>query len=313
LSKLFIIGNGFDLAHGIPTTFNHFKEYLRNNYKYDYDEYPSSLWLDSRTSNDGSQIYDDDQCAKIIDFMICEVNLDREDWNDFEKSMGHFDYSLIEDEIEEQYDKEGDVNPFYSRNNYEQAYNDLSNVMSRLTYLFSNWIETIKIPENCYSVFNLNTYYNFSELIDVNNDTFLSFNYTETLEKLYEVDTVTHIHGKQNGNIIIGHNVHREFDEKAYGQDLQMDSMHKFFEKPTTEIIYDNSDFFTDLEDIDSIYSYGFSFGCVDLPYIKEIIKNINTSNMTWYLHSYNKELEKKQFKEIIKECGFLGSFDEFD
>ncbi|WP_223389903.1 AbiH family protein [Liquorilactobacillus hordei] len=39
INKLFIIGNGFDLIHGISSTFNHFKEYFRYTYEYVYDEY----------------------------------------------------------------------------------------------------------------------------------------------------------------------------------------------------------------------------------------------------------------------------------
>lgn len=317
LSKLFIIGNGFDLAHGIPSTFNHFKEYLRVTYSYDYNHNMPNLWLESITGPDGDEIYNIDNCAQIIDFMICNAseNLKRghgENWNEFEKVMGEFDYRLIEYDITTQYDKEGDENIFITSNNYEDAYNDLENVMSNLPGLFAEWINKIPIPENCFSVSNLETYYSFSELIDADEDIFFTFNYTDTLESLYNAENVTHIHGTQDSDIIVGHSKYRNFEELAYNQDIQMRLIHNAFEKPTTRIIEENSDFFEGLEgEVDSIYSYGFSFEEVDIVYIKEIMNNIDTSDVTWYLHSYQQK-EHEKFKKTIRECGFLGIFSEF-
>ncbi|EGO2664540.1 bacteriophage abortive infection AbiH family protein [Enterococcus faecalis] len=317
INKLFIIGNGFDLAHGIPSTFNHFKEYLRYTYEYVYDEYPN-LWLQSYTDYDGGESYEIEGCAQIIDFMICNScsNIsyegDGENWSDFEKAMGYFDYSLLEEDIEIQYDKEGDINPFHTGNNHEDAYNDLRNVMLKLPELFSEWINNISTPENCFSVFNLNSYYSFSELIDKENDTFLTFNYTETLENLYEAENVIHIHGDQTSPIV-GHNNDFQMDEQVYHQDTYVNSMNEALKKPTSRIIKENLCFFKELQgDVDSIYSYGFSFGEVDLIYIEEIFKHLNSENIIWYLHYYDKTKNEK-YKEKIKKCGFLGSFSEFN
>lgn len=71
--------------------------------------------------------------------------------------------------------------------------------------------------------------------------------------------------------------------------------------------------FFKELQgDVDSIYSYGFSFGEVDLIYIEEIFKHLNSENIIWYLHYYDKTKNEK-YKEKNKKCGFLGSFSEFN
>ncbi|WP_086445289.1 bacteriophage abortive infection AbiH family protein [Candidatus Enterococcus lemimoniae] len=316
INKLFIIGNGFDLAHGIPSTFNHFKEYLRYTYEYVYDEYPN-LWLQSYADHDGGESYEIEGCAQIIDFMICNScsNIsdegDGENWSDFEKAMRYFDYSLLEEDIEIQYDKEGDINPFRTGNNYEDAYNDLRNVMLKLPELFSEWINNISTPENCFSVFNLNSYYSFSELIDKENDTFLTFNYTETLENLYEAENVIHIHGDQVSPVV-GHNNDFQMDEQIYHQDTYINSMNEALRKPTSRIIKENLHFFKELQgDVDSIYSYGFSFGEVDLIYIEEMFKHLNSKNIIWYLHCYDKT-KHEEFKGKIRKHGFLGSFSEF-
>ncbi|HHQ1242397.1 TPA: bacteriophage abortive infection AbiH family protein, partial [Listeria innocua] len=274
INKLFIIGNGFDLAHGVPSTFNHFKEYLRCTYLYEHDVYPS-LWLPASTDYDGEICYKIEDCAQIIDFMICDSCLrigsedEGENWSDFERAIGRFDYSLLEEDIEIQYDKEGDINPFHTGNNYEDAYNDLSNVMLKLPELFSEWINNIPILENCFSVFNLDNYYSILELIDKEHDVFLTFNYTETLENLYEAENVTHIHGNQTSPVL-GHNNTSRIEEQSYHQDTYINTMNETLKKPTDRIIEEKSYFFKNLEgEIDSIYSYGFSFGEVDLIYLK--------------------------------------------
>ncbi|MBC1526929.1 hypothetical protein HB981_01255 [Listeria seeligeri] len=53
INKLFIIGNGFDLVHGIPSTFNHFKEYFRYTCLYKHDVY-SNPWLTSLNNYNGN-------------------------------------------------------------------------------------------------------------------------------------------------------------------------------------------------------------------------------------------------------------------
>ncbi|MBZ5482422.1 hypothetical protein JGU65_24870 [Bacillus sp. T_4] len=101
--------------------------------------------------------------------------------------------------------------------------------------------------------------------------------------------------------------------------------MHYFFKKETEEILMDDLYPFLDnlVENfrenafendifIERIYTYGFSFSEVDLPYIKGICLSIDTSNITWYLHTYHSDMVRKKFEEIIKECGFKGRFDTF-
>lgn len=316
LSKLFIIGNGFDLAHGIPSTFNHFKEYLRYNYSYDYSGYSVDLWLEPTTYPDGGEEYNIADCAKIIDFMIRSISdskRDGENWSDFEIRMGEFDYSVLEEDILVQYDKEGDENYSSTREMYERAYKDLAGVMGKLPILFSEWINDLSIPNLCFSVPNLETYYFIKELIDAENDIFFTFNYTNTLEELYEAQEVLHIHGTQNSEIIVGHSAVREFGNMKYEQDEQMYSIHANLQKPTDRIIEENSEFFQSLEGkVDSIYSYGFSFSDVDLVYIRELLEHVDSSNIEWYLHCYDSEQRREEFKNIIKSCGFLGSFREF-
>jgi len=314
MNKLFIIGNGFDLAHGIPSTFNHFKEFLRCKYNYNPDE-DVSLLLDWSDGYQGEEICDAKACAQIIDSLIsdsCSNIGDRENWSDFEKAMGYIDYSLLDDEIEIVYDKEGDEHIGYTENNFEDAYSNLKNGMLKITDFLSEWISSISITESSYSVFNLDNYYNFLELIDKNNDTFLTFNYTQTLEELYEAKNVTHLHGNQESPVM-GHNNDSKMGERNYHQEIYINSINEALRKPTSRIIESNRCFFEKLQgEIDSIYSYGFSFGEVDLIYIKEVLKHLDSGNIKWYLHRHD-EIKHEEFKKKIKKCGFQGTFLEFD
>lgn len=54
MNSLFVIGNGFDLAHGIKTSYEDFHQYLND------DNYPDALFdgyitPESRTIPDGSE------------------------------------------------------------------------------------------------------------------------------------------------------------------------------------------------------------------------------------------------------------------
>lgn len=310
MGRLFIIGNGFDLAHGIPSTFNHFKEYLRSSYLYDYNVEPN-LWITAQTMPDGDQSYNSTDCAQIIDYMVSESFEDaREDWSDFEVALGNLDYTLLEGDIEIQYDREGDIHPSRTRYNYEDAYSDFSNVMSNLPSLFSDWVNEIAVPTSRFSVFNLNTHQKISELIN-ESDIFFTFNYTDTLETLYEMPNVLHIHGDKT-NPIVGHCKDSHMEERAYFQDEYINTMADALKKPTAKIIEENKVFFGNLDEINSIYSYGFSFGNVDLVYVKEIIQHIDTKKITWYLHSFNEE-DHVDYIRKIRKCGFKGNFGLFN
>lgn len=83
--------------------------------------------------------------------------------------------------------------------------------------------------------------------------------------------------------------------------------------KPTNNIIKNNRKFFESLDNsISNVYSYGFSYSAVDKPYIKEIIKRLDTRNMVWHLSNYNDSLDRCNYKKTIRKCGYKGKFSLF-
>ena len=152
-------------------------------------------------------------------------------------------------------------------------------------------------------------------IINADEDIFLTFNYTHTLEKLYNAANVLHIHGEQESDdLLIGHGNPASYEEDVFDQDIYKNEMHDYLRKNTQECINQNSQFFEDLSnsDIIEIYSYGFSFGEVDLPYLKEIIRLLDTASITWYFHSFSKIAEREVYEDTLKRLGFEGDFSFF-
>jgi len=64
---------------------------------------------------------------------------------------------------------------------------------------------------------------------------------------------------------------------------------------------------------VDTVYSYGFSYGKVDGVYIKEIIKRISPE-ATWYFTSFeSQDKNSLRIKKIkLRNYGFKGTFGEY-
>lgn len=73
MTNLFIIGNGFDLSHNLPTHYDNFREYLRTTYTYRFDEEPIEL-AEGILGPSGEMIYDDDMSVHYLDHLITLVN-----------------------------------------------------------------------------------------------------------------------------------------------------------------------------------------------------------------------------------------------
>ena len=144
----------------------------------------------------------------------------------------------------------------------------------------------------------------------------MTFNYTETLEKVYGIpeSNILHIHGsriKKDHKYIIGHNNRRDPNE-AYNDEKQLPFLQPAqsniinwmndLVKDTKAIIGENPQFFSKLSDTERVVVYGHSLSEIDWPYMKEIVRNIGT-NKTWSI-SYHSEEDSKQIDLFVKEMG---------
>ncbi len=180
---------------------------------------------------------------------------------------------------------------------------------SKLQKYVLEWIETIDLSEShCRKS-------DFS-----NDDYYITFNYTDTLERLYGISNVLHMHGgipscsiiepiMGHGNqFLIASNREKALRCREEGVEWQY-CIHKAIAdfaqslyKDTDEIIRRNEQFFSQLSDVEEIVILGLSFGDVDVPYLEKILCEINLRTK-WTVYYYTPE-DKKRLEDVF---GILG------
>lgn len=321
--KLLIVGNGFDRAHSLPTGYIDFKKYMSELIREYQGEAKSETLLELKeipgpgmpkihTRNGIVDDYESER--KLVYWLIDEVAKKKRDlkWGEFENYLGQLNTKKTlkiweEDEFNEQF---------------------LREAISDISGFFFEWINTIDLS----AVQKKNPYLS---IIDGENDIAISFNYTETLEKVYEMkaSNICYVHGqremnpvlqmkkkmlsfgKENSNLVVGFGKKYVRNKKMAKKKLLLMSLFKDTEK----IIYAHKDFFDKIAylDIKEIYSFGFSFSDVDIPYINKICNELNrksgTKKMTWFITPYGRNSFKKLCEELhmrksIWKAGFRGN-----
>ena len=309
MAKVFIIGNGFDSAHKMKTTYQDFRNYLLKEH--------SSITMDelfipeALTMPDGEEVYDDEEVISLLFYLINEAEEDEGEWNKIEDSLGKLNYSHAFDYLDDILDRDGDVNPWKTSARNEDIATNLIIPITSVQRFFSEWVNSINLED-------VNPIKDFEQLVEPF-DKFLTFNYTETLEEVYGIpeSNICHIHGKQHEELYFGHGNNEDYYENYMqhniGSESGLSNIDRQLKKRTDEALRLNEGFFQYLEKIviDAIYSHGFSFSSVDLVYISEICNRLNTKNITFYLDDYDlRTIGEKML--IIRKCGFEGDFNLF-
>ncbi len=311
MAKLFIIGNGFDLAHNMKTEYSDFRKFLIDNYlngeymPYTFCDVPQTTLMP-----DGDELYNDVDVVKSI----LKVLDDTEgiNWHEIEDSLGCLQYSHFLDDYGE-YDPEDDnyIRDTYYRN--QDLSEQLHGAICQINNYFQEWVKTIKVATTPKQ--------DFMELISPQNDLFLNFNYTNTLQDLYNIKKVCHIHGTVNDKIYFGHGKSNcpsgEYEKYWFGAEYSLKQLFFDLRKNTEEAFNKHKDFFNELHDIAcnstlDIYSYGFSFSDVDKYYLKEICRIIKTKNICFFMNDHNNAFKREHFADILVECGFKGTISSF-
>lgn len=313
MNKLFIIGNGFDCAHSLKTNYDDFRDYLLSNHpEINMNEF---ITPEAVQQPDGGVEYDETEVLSMLFYLINEAENNTDKWCDIESSLGRLDFSEAFDWYDDIFDKDGDIDLFKTAYRNEDISSVLVSPTVTIQELFSQWINTINIS-------SVEPSGDFQMLLS-DNDKFLTFNYTETLEEVYGVkeENICHIHGKQNEEIFFGHGNSKDytdyFQKNHIGSEDNLTLIHKKLRKKTEVALEKNLDFFTNLENLENleigeIYSNGFSFSEVDEVYLVEICNRINTENIVWYFNDYDNVSKRKGYEDILKKCGYKGTYDTF-
>ncbi len=312
MSSLFIIGNGFDIAHGIPTKYRDFREFIIKSYPEAF-EYRDEVTL----IEDIADIDSEEFAAEILLSTMDKVAGD--DWSNFEEALAYvnFDHKF--------------PLPNHKENETEEEDNELmKNYLLYMDMLTSGYIACSKYWQEIFRLWIKEVQSNIEkdmfigkeslkELFSLPNTFFLTFNYTKTLQYLYSVKKVIHIHNRSGQKLIFGHGQNNATywntaDKVVIGSSF-LDDMLMSFKKDTLSPFKKYNDFFKKLDNnVDKVYSYGFSYGKVDGVYIKEIIKRISPET-TWYFTSFeSKDKEALRIKKIkLRKYGFKGSFGVYE
>ena len=228
-------------------------------------------------------------------------------WSDFENALGEVDIDCIDIDDEEQVD-ELDEDLIYIYDNYK---NRLLISVEELTNHFADWVKSINV--RCEKM--------LSEDIINNQNLYVSFNYTQVLEEIYNINpnNILHIHGEafsQENPIICGQCKHYNDDEElvifsGYDEGWDYDPHYvqvneiliKYFRctyKNTSAIIEKNISFFNALpsKGIQEVIILGHSLGEADKPYIAYLVRLLGAS-VKWTA-TYYKDYEKSKFKSAL-------------
>ncbi len=273
---LFIIGNGFDLMHGVPSSYYNFRDSMgRHN-----------------------------ELQEMLERYIKKEDL----WADFEESLAYLDdeamLGTVDDwmdtfDVKDQYDDDFSAADFFMA--AETATAPALTIIRELPKRFKKWVCTLKPTISG----------KLLEGIINKQATFINFNYTEFLETIYEVPkkNVWYIHGDRRDKrkeLILGHAPGAGFEDdnnpserrrnrsrmkSQIAYDLHetagyyLGNYYTSTTKKSNDVIKANKDRFVALSKVETVVVIGHSLSAVDYPYFKEIINNNqNYTNMKWYI-----------------------------
>lgn len=256
MKKLYIIGNGFDCYHGLPSRYADFHLYVKENY-------PELL----------------EKLDRYFDFRVDDYYL----WSHFEQDLCHYDHGGFLDTYNHIDVSSESFKPSEFHGLEVEVSEESENLVEEIREAFVSWVVSFNLSESSamvYKPLNLNA-----------EARFINFNYTNTLEKLYAIpkNKILYIHNNANaydGELIFGHEQrtdHAEvptFDE--YGEptrtsltDAENASRVPFFafQKDTKAILKQHSFWYNTLKDIEEVIILGHSLGKVDWPYFRAVFK----------------------------------------
>lgn len=287
MTKLYIIGNGFDKHHDLHTGYEDFNEFIIHNHT-----------------------HIENVLAEYFEFRTERGRL----WSNFETDLDTFNWKSFFDERNNLDFSDERFRPsfvFGLEDNLKQKTDEL---IENIRGAFEDWLNQISLEST-------------GKKIDFEEDSiFLNFNYTLTLEEVYKIPNkkIFHIHGdvKNNpGSLIFGHN--QELEEKqeldVNGEsnrtmftDSENTAKYPFyaFQKPVDNIINENKGFFESIRSVIEITIFGHSLNLVDVPYFEEIVKQ--TKNIPKWKVSFLKEEEKVTHLKTLLKIGVMKEKIEF-
>lgn len=329
MEKLFIIGNGFDIAHDLKTNYLYFKKFVYQQ-AYGKDDLIESLqnmdsikeylkekddriFKNELRSEEMEEIlngFDSQEKLKLLYQILLHITSTERFWGDFEEKLVCFPFMNASTPYHVTNASKDDAESRKER--AKKVADKLSQyVHHQLNKLFKQWIkETYEQWESQLSMRKFTSHFPIAkETILTNRDaSFLNFNYTRTLEDFYGIPSsnIIHIHGDlDDGVLIFGHG--EDSIVIPEGADILSQAMYRLSaanRKPVHKRIKKYDYFFKSLSSIKEIYFIGFGIqdeNGVDAPYFKEIFKQ--APDVSIYVDQFDKKNEYT-IKKTLKAWG---------
>lgn len=308
MKHLYFIGNGFDIHHELPTRYTDFRKWLREK---DFETYE---WMIELYGVD-----DEDLDGSISD----------ETWT----WWSYFESHLVDFEVYDEIVNIAEDNPInYASDDFREgdrysgaveAEVKFEELMSRVLKYFDEWVDSIDVDLA-------------SNRLKLDRDAdYLTFNYTRTLECIYNIPSarVHHIHGEAGtGNYILGHgksyhdieieiranepepdtddpeemeewyaNSYDEVYENTVGATASKLSEYK---KDVDKIIGENFELFLNMIDVEVISIMGYSFSPIDNSYLSYIINHATNKNELRFEVFCYSETDRNNAREFFYSHG---------
>lgn len=273
MNILYVIGNGFDLWHGLPTSYSDF-------YKF----------------TEGSL----DELEEYFNFQYSGESL----WTNFEGELGNFDWNLFY----EAHDHTDVTSDSFRQSEVYGLEDDLieqaTNLVEGVREKFQEWIESIQI-EDVKGGFE---FVGKGHFISFNYTPLLQEVYGIPDDLVLHI----HGSAKKYDELIFGHGEFREeepeLDEdgnsnRTMFSDSEAAAKIPFYslKKPVSEVLGNHNDCFDDLSSVDVIVVLGHSLNNIDIPYFKRIAKV--AEGKKWVVSKYSERDEGKHLPQLEK-CG---------
>jgi Bacteriophage abortive infection AbiH len=261
--RLYVIGNGFDLHHGIPSKYGDFREFIEER--------------------------DSDLLRAVDEYLPAG-----DDWSRLEQALAEIDVDHVVEDLEQ-------FAPSYGAEDWsDSGHHDFQYEVRRLVEClsielrqqFGQWIRKVPIPTPATTPCRLQT-------LDPT-AFFLTFNYTPTLQDLYGVPDarILHIHGSANlpdSDLVLGHAWNpqqrpslndrsdiAEMDPRLLEVNAIIDSYFSDTFKPSARLVEEHRPFFEQLKDVEQIEVLGHSVSAADQPYYRALLALSGLAAARW-------------------------------
>lgn len=272
-NTLYVLGNGFDLWHGLPTSYGDFYEYA-------------------------NQLLDEISHLYAVDLSECQP------WADFENLLGTFDWGSYFDSFNEVDVTAEDFRPKHIYGLEDELTEQADALVSNLNEAFSEWINHIDVLQTEVKV----TFEEQSKFITFNYTSTLQLVYSIPDSSILHI----HGQAAQNEDLVFGHgevtDINFDIDEEGNNirgmfSDAEEASRYPFYatKKPVFEIVERYKGYFKDLKGTEEIVVIGHSLNEIDIPYFRQIAASLPEAK--WKICFHN-ETDVRHFESQLANCG---------